>query len=272
MHPIRYTALIRTFNSARTLPAVVASLRAQSLPPCAYVIVDSGSTDGTLACLPEGAVVHRYVGRRFNYSEAINQGLDHVATNYVLIISSHTSLKNSAALSYASNLLEADRDLGAAYFRGELADLRYERINTRNFDGFNGLWNTCALIKMPLLNKRRFRPEVFSAEDQEWASWLMRHEGKAVARISGAGFQYDNPNGSSRKKRLDEYASIATFTNRRLLEWPHLAALAYETLRPAPPVALGQRFFQLRLFLRLLTCRFSPHTARYSVSKDKRKA
>lgn len=255
MSPTRYTALIRTFNSARTLPKTLASLQAQTLPPSAWVIVDSGSTDGTLGLLPEGAIVHRYVGRRFNYAEALNQGLDLVDTECVLIISSHTSLGHPGALGFALDILDRDPQVGAAYFCYERCPaLQCRLIERGSFTGFNGLWNTCSMIRTSLLKQRRFRPEVFAAEDQEWSSWLLHSEGKAIARLSGAALENDNPQRFAWRKLLDEYAAVALFTNRSLLGWPHLLELAARAARPSRPLALRERLLHLALFARLLAC------------------
>ncbi len=78
--------------------------------------MDSGSTDDTLKILPAGSVVHKFVGREINYSEAINQGLEHITTDYVFVLSSHMLLIKRAAVEYALNLLELGEMHGAAYF------------------------------------------------------------------------------------------------------------------------------------------------------------
>jgi glycosyltransferase involved in cell wall biosynthesis len=258
MNPICYTALIRTCNSAQTLPKTLASLRAQATPPSAHVIVDSGSSDTTLGLVPEGAVVHRYVGEHFNYAEALNQGLNHVATDYVLIISAHTSLRKTDSLSYALHILSSDDRISAAYFCYEDAEaLQFRLIDTGNFTGFNGLWNTCALIKTSLLMQRPFRTEVFAAEDQEWAHWLLYSQRKVIARISGGGLENENPKRYSHAKRLNEYEAVARFTRPDLLNWPHLAEVTSQIVHPMGGLALRERFFNLKLMARLLACRFS---------------
>lgn len=253
-----YTALIRTCNSAKTLPRTLASLRAQSQTPMTYLVVDSGSTDDTLSSLPPNALVHHYVGDEFNYSLALNQGLDLVQTDYVLIISSHTSLGNPQALEYALNILAHDDAIGAAYFSYETpGQLEHRLIDRRNFTGFNGLWNTCALIKTHLLKMRHFRPEVFAAEDQEWANWLFHSENKAIARIAGAALENLNPQRFSRHKLLNEYTAVALFTNRKLLSWSNLAKVAYTAMEPRWGRSLSDRYTHLALFWRLWMCHFA---------------
>ena len=252
-----YSVLIRTFNSAPTLPQTLVSLNRQSKPPRQYIFVDSGSTDQTLACVPPQSLVHRYVGNEFNYSEALNQGLRLVLTDYVLIISSHTELANPEAASYVLNVLNSNPGIGAAYFYGDnTGSLRHELIDRHNFTGFNGLYNTCAVIKVSLLKKRMFRPEVFSAEDQEWAGWLFAAENQAVARVSGAGLLVNNPRSDSLKKKLNEYVSVAYFTNRKLLEWSHITSLLNHAIRRGTGIGIEKRKYYLLLSVRLTLCHF----------------
>ena len=250
-----YSVLIRTFNSAPTLPQTLVSLNRQSKPPRQYIFVDSGSTDQTLACIPPQSLVHRYVGKEFNYSEALNQGLRLVSTDYVMIISSHTELANREAVKYVLNFLKTNPGIGAAYFDTyNTGLLRHELINRHNFTGFNGLFNTCAVIKVSLLRKRMFRPEVFSAEDQEWAGWLFTAEDQAIARVSGAGMAVNNPRKDSLKKLLNEYVSVAYFTNRKLLAWRHIGSLLNHALKRGTGIGLAKRKFYLLLSFRLMLC------------------
>jgi glycosyltransferase involved in cell wall biosynthesis len=227
------------------------------------VFVDSGSSDNSLHHLPHGSTVHKYVGNEFNYSEALNQGVEHVKTDYVLIVSSHTSLRNTRAVAYALELLGANENLGAAYFTNEdRGELTHELIDTKRFDGFNGLWNTCSLIKVCLLRRRGFRPEVFATEDQEWANWLFQSERMLTARISGAGMANNNPRKSSIKKRLNEYVAIAYFSNRMLLAPSNLARVIFAAIKPDLRFRLRDRFFHLVLFIRLVGCHFAKPRAK----------
>lgn len=256
-----YSVLIRTYNCESTLSATLQSLASQSQQPSEYVIVDSGSTDSTLALLPPGCVVHSYVGARFNYSEALNQGVKHVSTEYVLIMSSHTTLKNPDAVSYAIETLNSDERFGAAYFcANDAGPLKHDIIDRSTFNGFNGLWNTCSIIRVPLLRKRPFRSEVFTAEDQEWARWLFEEAQMAVARCSGAGMVNNNPRARSLRKRANEYVAVAYYANRRLLGWRNLAWIASRVITPKGRLAGSERLYHFSLLFRLVACRFSKPT------------
>ncbi len=250
-----YSVLIRTFNSAATLSEVTASLQAQTVPPSQFIFVDSGSTDDGLALMPEGSVIHRFEGAEFNYSGALNQGLAFVGCDYCLVISSHTSLQNEAAMAYAVDLLEQEQAIGAAYFCLEDGDkMSHRLIDPGNFSGFNGVWNTCGLYRSSLLRKRTFRTEVKFAEDQEWSRWLLEREGLRIARISGGGMRYDNPRRYPLRKWLGEYLSVATFAKPDLKSWMMIARVGYRVVKPNS--ILRDRYYNFVLFFQLIACRF----------------
>lgn len=265
-----YSVLIRTFNSAATLQATLACLAAQSWPPSQYVIVDSGSTDGTLDLLPPGAAVHSYVGETFNYSSALNQGIDRVEHDYTLIISSHTGLTNASAVAFAVSLVGSGGDVAAAYFLpGEAREaMDYQLIDERSFTGFNGVFNTCALFDTSVLRKRRFRPEVFSAEDQEWSRWLLESEKKRIARISGAGMVYRNPIRDRRDKDFYEELAVALYVKPRMLKIPYLLRIMYRIVRPVSD--FKRRRHHLRLLKALIYYRLTGIPERIDIfSKDR---
>jgi glycosyltransferase involved in cell wall biosynthesis len=230
----KYAVLIRTLNSEKTLNTTIESIEKQSSKPSQYVIVDSGSTDNTIDLLPNGAIVHRYVGQNYNYSSALNQGMEHVEVDYTLIISSHTSLQNDSAMEFAISLLRGRDDLAAAYFYpGDVSrEMSYRLINRHNFNGFNGIFNTCALIKTSMLRRRGFRPEVFAAEDQEWSRWVLESENKQIARIMGAGMVYGNLIKDRRMKDLYEDLAVALYVKPEMFRLPYLLRMAYRVVRP----------------------------------------
>lgn len=251
-----YAALVRTHNSVATLPATIASLAAQSRPPARYVFVDSGSNDETLTLLPADAIIHKFEGKAFNYSDAINQGLAKIDTEYVLIVSSHTSLTNTHSLEYGLDLLGADGSVGAAYFTGDVPEhLSHQIIDRHAFDGFNGIWNTASLVRCSLLRARPFRSEVFAAEDQEWSRWLLHERRKTIARVLGSGLCNGNPRKSSHRKLINEYLAIATYANRGLLAWTNIARIGLGALKPVRRSS-SDRLLKLRLCYVLTLARF----------------
>jgi glycosyltransferase involved in cell wall biosynthesis len=230
------------------------------MQPAKYIFVDSGSNDRTFELLPSSSILHHFTGSEFSYSAALNEGMKYVLTDYVLIVSSHTVLENPHSIGYALNLLSSNEEIGAAYFvHKNDGELRYRVIDKSTFDGYNGLWNTCALVKSSLLNKRGFRPEVFTAEDQEWARWLLYEENKKTARIEGAGMSNQRNSNAVKhglRKNLNEHVSVAYFANRKLLGCINLIRVASRIIRPTRKLGVEERLFNFLLLWELLACQF----------------
>ena len=79
--------LIRTYNSAGTLPAVLARLAVQ--PGDEIIVVDSGSGDATLAIAQKNSARILVAEPPFNYSKSLNLGFAAAKNPWVLVISSH---------------------------------------------------------------------------------------------------------------------------------------------------------------------------------------
>lgn len=261
---MKYSVLIRTYNSGKTLPETLNYIKCQSMQPEQYVIVDSGSVDNTREVIPNNSKFIEYRYDKFNYSLSLNQGIENLDEKYVLIISSHTILENANAVQFAMNLLEARDDIGAAYFTQELFDEpSFQEIGPQNFTGFNGLWNTCAFVRVSLLQKRGFSPEVFSAEDQEWTRWLLFSQSGLVARIAGGGMRYENPLQDRRMKRLREQVAVALYAKPEMLGMSYLARVFYRAVRPVS--TFSERVANARLLRALVYCRLRKQPPPYLV-------
>lgn len=85
--PPPISILIRTFNSAGTLADVLNRLEMQSGDE--IIIVDSGSTDTTLAIAEEHHARILIAEKPFNYSKSLNLGFRAAENPWVLVLSSH---------------------------------------------------------------------------------------------------------------------------------------------------------------------------------------
>jgi rhamnosyltransferase len=85
--PTSISILIRTFNSARSLPLLLSQLHLA--PGDEIVIVDSGSTDATLEIARKHQAKIIIAPGPFNYSKSLNFGFRAVQNDWVLVISSH---------------------------------------------------------------------------------------------------------------------------------------------------------------------------------------
>src|SRR5215213_9985491 len=67
--PVSYAAITPARDEASTLPRLAESLAGQTVPPTRWVIVDNGSTDGTLAIATE-------LAERYAWIEVLNTAGD----------------------------------------------------------------------------------------------------------------------------------------------------------------------------------------------------
>lgn len=240
---MKYTALIRTYNSFPLVAEVVAALRAQDVPPEKIIAVDSNSSPEQRLALED--IVDQaidYPNEPFNYSKAINIGVAACDTPYVLIISSHVVLTDPYLISYGINHISdgGDRCLGCCFNQGGDYGKTYgvTRVDKSNFSLLLGLSNSCAFLKKQYIVGRPFGEDVFSAEDQEWAAYYLRQQDACFFSFHSVYVKYQNPHVND-LKTMNEFVSMAYFTHPELRGPKYIiprlarALLALVRLRPA---------------------------------------
>ncbi len=86
------TAIIPTWNRRELVSAVVSDLLRQTQPPDRILVVDNGSTDGTVeACERLGATVLR-MGRNAGFAAAVNHGIGFTSAEWVVILNNDVQL------------------------------------------------------------------------------------------------------------------------------------------------------------------------------------
>lgn len=249
-----FDALIRTYNSSRTLEDAVKALRQQSVPPAGIVVVDSGSTDGTREiALRIGCTLVRYPEEPFNYSKALNLGLDSARSPALLVLSSHVLLLDR---DITARLLSeiANPQTPAAYVNYLAEDSYRETVNRTNFNGWNGLWNPCAMYRTEVARRIRFAEHVPAAEDQFFATQLYA-SGMSTVAIGSSHVRYGNPNANARKLRND-YVAIAYFVHRPLLSGPNVMRVMGYAARHAVALRWHAAIDRALLSMRLVAARF----------------
>lgn len=83
------SVVVPTWNEARYLPDLLASLRAQTVPPLEVIVADSGSTDGTQAAAPGATVL---AGERKGPGEGRNRGARSARGDVLLFADADTVL------------------------------------------------------------------------------------------------------------------------------------------------------------------------------------
>lgn len=108
-----------TFNSAETLPALIASVRAQSDRSSEWIVVDGGSSDETVAQLREASdVVTQWISEPdFGIYDALNKGLLRARGSYYLVIGSDDTMERDAIEAFGAFARSTEADVIAASVR-----------------------------------------------------------------------------------------------------------------------------------------------------------
>ena len=88
--PDRISIVIRCFNEERMIGRLLSGIEAQTVKPDQVVIVDSGSTDGTLAIARRhGAEIHTINSAEFSFGRSLNRGIAAARGEVVVFASAH---------------------------------------------------------------------------------------------------------------------------------------------------------------------------------------
>ena len=275
--------VIPNFNGERWLPDVLESVAAQTLAPAEVVVVDDGSTDGSLALLaarhPDVRVLA--LGANGGFARAANAGVAAVTAEAVALVNTDVQLAPDwveralaalesapAAASVATKLVDlADPSLfydagdvlrrdGACEQRG-----RFERDGGR-YDAPGEVFSACAgaaLYRRSALLAAGGFEERFGTylEDVDvglrlrLAGWTCRWEPRAVARHAGGGSSASLPRGPGAWVERNTLLLVARAFPAR---WLHLVvyrqlAWAWHAARAG---ALGGHLAGVRMALPLL--------------------
>jgi hypothetical protein len=102
--------VVPSWNSAGLLPRCLGSLKDQGAE-LELIVVDNGSSDGTVAYLEREGVRHLTLPRNLGFARAINLGASETAAEAVLVLNADTELEPGAVAALA-DALAADPGLG----------------------------------------------------------------------------------------------------------------------------------------------------------------
>jgi glycosyltransferase involved in cell wall biosynthesis len=192
--------LIRTYNSAGTLPAVLSRLAVQ--PADEIIVVDSGSGDATLAIAQKNSAHILVAEKPFNYSRSLNLGFAAAKNPWVLVISSHCvpssqtlveifrevarNLPATVNVAYGECSLVERHDLPEPP-TWSLADKNSDARQRREIYGGNGL----ALYRRAAWQVQPFDEALPTGEDLAWFLHALAGGGVA-ARVPQASVLYRN--------------------------------------------------------------------------------
>ncbi|BEV08082.1 glycosyltransferase family 2 protein [Methylophilus sp. DW102] len=255
----KYTALIRTYNSLPLLNEVLIALKKQTSPPDDYVIVDSSKDPAQKNAIKQlGLRVIDYPDDEFNFSKAINIGVEQVKTELVLIISSHVLLNDITLIERGLKLddFSSETYLGFCLTPTIIATDTWmpTKVTKSNFSLDLAASNSCTMLKTQHIMQRPFLEEVFSAEDQEWAAFYLREKNAYFYRVKAYEARYLN-NNVNEQKFINEQVALAYYTHRHMLGYKNivfrlcrglLAKMRGRTNRATLHFTIAKELFQAR--------------------------
>jgi rhamnosyltransferase len=180
------SVVVRAKDEAAAIGRTLDLLAAQTLADrMQVVVVDSGSTDGTLEIVRARDVdLIQIPAATFTFGHALNVGTEAAHAPIVVALSAHAFPKSDGWLADMAAAF-ADERVAAACgdpfdFDGKpLTRPRVQDIELARRNPFWGYSNAAGAYRRELWERHRFREDLPGSEDKEFA-WHWQHEGYAV--------------------------------------------------------------------------------------------
>ena len=157
-----------SFNQVRFLEQTIQSVLCQDYPNIEYLIVDGGSTDGSLEIIQRYADhLAWWVSEPDNgQAEAINKGFSHAHGQIIAWINSDDLYFRQDAVSHAVNSLQNHPEVGMVYADGVMVDAdlyildwhSYPQYTVPDLLAFNVLLQPTVFIRQPVLQQAGYLP------------------------------------------------------------------------------------------------------------------
>jgi len=171
----RASVIVRTKDSARTLGGVLSLLRAQTVP-AEIIVVDSGSSDRTLAIAREGADrVIELDPARFSFGRSLNHGAAAAGAPIHFALSSHAFPANECWIERSLSLYgrpDVAATNGAVSLPGSPeppSGTFYQRFSDATAHPLWGFSNTGSSWRADVWAAFPFDEHLPTAEDKQWA-------------------------------------------------------------------------------------------------------
>jgi rhamnosyltransferase len=209
----RVSVVIRVKDEAASIARTLDLLAGQTLAAdTQVVVVDSGSTDGTLDVVRRhGAELVEIPAPSFTYGGSLNTGTEHATAEIVVALSAHSFPTDDRWLERIADAM-ADSEVACAsgHDTGPDGDLLHERVvQDAALYRTNPRWgysSHAGAFRRSLWAQRGFRSDLPASEDKEWA-WHWLQQGRTA--VLGPDLMVDHTHGSDpaggqfRRRRTD---------------------------------------------------------------------
>lgn len=214
---MKYSVIIRTKNEESYLQKCLFALQAQVIKPSQIIIVDNNSTDNTTKIAKKfNCKIINYKTKKFNYSKAINLGVEKCENKIFSILSAHCIPYDSY---WAYNALKCfiDTDISAAYsrqvptqssnnfdYRDLVQVFRKQEILQKTDGYFN---NASSFIRKNDWKINKFNEKINGLEDLVWANITLKKK-KIFYSSESKVFHHHGINQNNNKSRLARHIKI----------------------------------------------------------------
>jgi glycosyltransferase involved in cell wall biosynthesis len=179
----RVSIIIRAYNEARHMEHLLQGIHAQTFTDYEIILVDSGSTDNTVAIAERyGVRIVDIPAQQFTFGRSLNRGVQAAAGEFIVNISAHCY---PAVKDWLANLIApfVDQQVALAYGR-QHGDDRTRFSEARFFAQYYPLVsqprqkdpfcnNANAAIRRGLWQTNPYDESLTGLEDLAWASWAL---------------------------------------------------------------------------------------------------
>lgn len=187
--------VIRAYNEEKHIGRLLEGIRQQTVQDVEIILVDSGSTDGTVSVAEAfGARVVRIPSAEFTFGRSLNFGVQAATREFVVIASAHVY---PVYPDWLESLLRPFEDEQVALTYGKqrgpaAAKFSEQQIyhqwypNASNFDQPTAFCNNAnAAIRRSLWERHPYDETLTGLEDVEWAKWA-KEQGYKIAYVAEA--------------------------------------------------------------------------------------
>lgn len=192
MEAVSCSVVIRAYNEEKYIGRLLAGIKQQTVEDVEIILVDSGSSDGTIAIAETfGAKVIHIPSAEFTFGRSLNLGIESATRNFIVIASAHVYPVYPDWLETLLRPLQDERvALSYGKQRGYKGSKYSEHQIFHQWYPQQGIMdqptafcnNANAAIRKTLWTRHAYDETLTGLEDLEWAKWA-RSQGYRIAYV-----------------------------------------------------------------------------------------